>query len=121
MAHDSKGPTKGIWWEHVAPAAAFAVADSEQAANVSGQELLLDSCRGWRQPASTASNLSQAACTSASVPEDAAAAAVRVTTALAQHYQPLQMLNASLAALVWLQSPAGRAAFPSLAPGSAMP
>lgn len=25
LAHDSKGPTKGVWWEHVAPASAFAV------------------------------------------------------------------------------------------------
>lgn len=25
LAHDSKGPTKGVWWEHVAPASAFAI------------------------------------------------------------------------------------------------
>lgn len=177
IAHDSKGPTKGVWWEHVAPDSAFAFvpdnssSSSSLVAGTAGSKIGNDNthvataggcprklfslyeaalqagmpveinqhlecaCRlekalqhhtasNSRPAQQSKGQLSASPAVTPSTADTAGSApiaAARVSSALLQLSPALQVIQASDAALAWLKSAEGRAAFPSLAPGSTMP
>jgi hypothetical protein len=166
LAHNTIGPTKGVWWEHVVPAAAFTILQQQQqllqlellqqqagvrahsrsagcpqqlhelAAAAAAAQLLVDSDAGlecacnqqhaqqlpahglraaWH--ANSSSSFAAPPGNNGSWPVPAA----NVTQAFVRLSSAMRVIRASEAALAWLKSAEGAAAFPALAPGSSTP
>lgn len=138
LAHNSKGPTKGVWWEHVAPARAFDVLPQGNTSSDSGSPLAPAlGCRGQdlfrvyvaarvaglpveQQPdlECTCRHVAAAASISAQAQRlagngSAPVPAVRVTPALLRLSAALRVIFESVAALAWLKGGEGQPAFPS--------
>lgn len=155
LAHDSKGPTKGVWWEHVAPDTAFELIAQSNATVLSSagpdqhtgsssssirsctrqlfelykaaqlaalpvdyQPVLECACSHLNAGQAVQSSPSLSAAAGSGVTQPVKAALVEPS--LVQLSTPLQIIEASLEALRWLKETEGRAAFPALAPGSAL-